>query len=245
MKYGWIAGLVACTITTFAQTKIDQTFPVQGARRLQLNFDYPELIRIQTWDKAEVAVQGSVSINRGEHDKAFTLSTNQDNDVLTITGAVNEQGVPKRVVVHVDGQEYYFNTNNVHSPEVEKFMEEHKGYEYISQGVQKKIELTIYVPKGLDTRVNARYGLVEVKAFEAPLMVDAIYGGVDATISPQTTGELIARTQYGEIYTNLPTKFDSHGREAPEHWTEVKTQAGKGARYQLASRYGKLYLRKP
>jgi hypothetical protein len=116
----------------------------------------------------------------------------------------------------------------------------------MSNGVIKEIQLEIFVPKGMQTRIEAKYGLVEIKDFNAPLVVDAKYGGVDATISSANTGELFARTQYGEIYSNLDMKLaaDWDGSIQKNKWTEVGAKIGTGPKYSLESKYGKVYLRK-
>ena len=57
------------------------------------------------------------------------------------------------------------------------------------------------------TQVESVYGMVEIKDFTGPLTVDSTYGGVDAALTERATGEIIAETNYGEIYTNLEVKF--------------------------------------
>src|SRR5688572_18819942 len=42
----------------FAQTQINKSIPVSAGQSVLLHFDYPELVRVSTWDKNEVSVQG-------------------------------------------------------------------------------------------------------------------------------------------------------------------------------------------
>jgi hypothetical protein len=63
---------------TLAQTNIEKTVAIPKGNTLVMVFDYPELIKIKTWDKQEVLIKGSVSINRGENDDAFELITKND-----------------------------------------------------------------------------------------------------------------------------------------------------------------------
>ena len=48
-----------------AQTPVNKTWPVAAAQKIFLRFDYPELIKISTWDKNEISITGSASINGG------------------------------------------------------------------------------------------------------------------------------------------------------------------------------------
>lgn len=239
---------LAMSLTAQAQTKIEKTIPIQPGQKLTLNFDYPEL-KIQTWDKKEILIKGVVSINNGENDNAFEMITQTKGNVVSVTSSIKDrENIPKRIVIKKGDEEYLFKASNYNDPAVQKFLDEHgREYTYMSSGIIKEINLEIFIPKGIETLVEAKYGLVEIKDFNGLLTVDAKYGGVDATISPVSTGELIARTQYGEILTNLDLSFDS-GRgtlTGYERWTVVTARPGNGSRYTLESKYGKVYLRKP
>lgn len=249
MKIKLILGLIVLSVTVFAQTKIEKVVPVQSGQKLVLNFDYPELIKIQTWDRKEVLIKGTVSINKGENDEAFELVTQTNGNTITVSSAIKDmENLPKRIVIKKGDTEYVFRAKDYKDPEVKKFMDEHGGnYTYMSSGVIKEIQLDIFVPVGMETSVQAKYGLVEVLGFNAPLTVDAKYGGVDATINARATGELIARTHFGEILTNLDLAFDSEKDRDSNYnkWTQVSVKPGTGPRYMLESKYGKVYLRKP
>ena len=104
------------------------------------------------------------------------------------------------------------------------------------------ILLEIKVPKEVATKVESVYGIVEVKEFCGPLIVDATYGGIDASLSESRTGELKAETNYGQIYSNLDHQFS--GGEEEDFYTLVSAQLGKGPGYRFESKYGNVYLRK-
>ncbi|MBX2947012.1 MAG: hypothetical protein KF725_14350 [Cyclobacteriaceae bacterium] len=249
MRIKLLLGLIALSGTLFAQTKIEQSIPVQASQKLELAFDYPELIKIQTWDRKEVMIKGEVSINKGENDDAFELITSIKNNVVLVTSELKDKdNLPKRIVIKRGEMEYVFKAKDYKDPEVKKFLEENGGnYTYMSSGIIREIKLEIFVPAGMETTVEAKYGIVEILGFNAPLKVTATYGGVDATINSRSTGELIARTHYGEILTNLDLPFDSSKDTDSGYnkWTQVSAKAGNGPRYTLESKYGKVYLRKP
>lgn len=241
--------LLLVSTTALAQTNIEKTVAVPPGNTLVMVFDYPELIQVKTWDKKEVLIRGSVSINRGENDDAFELtSKNEGKETVITSGIKDKENLPQRILIKKGDEEFYFKANDWNDPEVQKFLDENgREYVYMSNGIIKEIKLEVFVPRGMQTRIEAKYGLVEIKDFNAPLVVDAKYGGVDATISSANTGELFARTQYGEIYSNLDIKLASDWdgtRTPPNKWTEVGTKFGSGPKYSLESKYGKVYLRK-
>jgi hypothetical protein len=94
----------------------------------------------------------------------------------------------------------------------------------------------------METKIEATYGMVEIRDFTGPLTVDATYGGVDVVVQPKTTGELVAETGYGQIYSNLDLKFS--GGEFEDFHTQVTVKPGTGPRYSFESKYGNVYLRK-
>ncbi len=250
MKTGVIAILVLSCISTFGQTKIEKSILVQAGQKLVLNFDYPE-VKMQTWDKSEVLIKGTASINKGENDQAFELQVETSGAEVKVTSIIKDkENIPHRIVIKKGETEYYFKAKDFNDPQVQKFLEENgKEYNYMSNGILHEIKLEVFVPKNMTTSVEAKYGIVEVKNFSAPLSIDAKYGGVDATIVSSATGNLTARSRYGEILTNLDIKFDQSPfpgkNERRDSWTEISAKLGTGPAYFLESKYGKVYLRKP
>lgn len=244
--------LLAISGELFAQTTVEKTFAVQSAKELSLEFEHPNL-NIQTWDKNEVLIKGTVSINNGENDAAFELQTSNDGGLLRINSFIKDkENLPKHITIKRGEQEYVFKARDFNDPKVQKFLEENKGeYDYMSSGVLINVNLQVFVPKNLKTSVDSKFGLVEFKQFDAPLRVTTKHGKVDATI-PQTIGDLTVRSRYGEIMSNLDVKFDEHNnmdRNAKKpnknSWTEITAHVGKGQSYFIESKYGTVYLRKP
>ncbi|MEQ8470293.1 MAG: DUF4097 family beta strand repeat-containing protein [Marinoscillum sp.] len=73
MKNLLIVLLLTAGLVTNAQRKVTESATVSGQDLLELGFDFADEIEINTWDKNEVLVEVSVSINDGEYDHIFTL----------------------------------------------------------------------------------------------------------------------------------------------------------------------------
>ncbi len=250
MRTKLIVILTVLSVAAYAQTAIEKTFPLQGAKELVTIFDDPDVL-IQTWDKNEVMIKGTVSINNGENDAAFELQSSVNNGVLSITSVIKDkENLPRHIVIKKGDREYIFKAKGFEDPEVQKFLDENgHDYSYMSNGLLININLQMFVPKNFKTSVNAKHGMVEFKTFNAPLKVVAKHGKVDATI-PSTVGNLTARTKHGEILSNLDVKFDQQPFEARKrggdsNWTEITTHPGSGPDYFIESKHGTIYLRKP
>ena len=247
MKYGIATVCLLATLAAGAQTRIEKKVPVTKNTRLVMSFEDPELIQVTTWDGNEVQINGMASINNGENDAAFQLKVDQQaNEVHIESFLKDKENIPKRIMIKKGETEYFFETSDQNDPQVQKFLEENgRSYQYMSHGIIKKITLEVKVPKNVETVIESKFGLVEVKNFQGSLTVNSKFGGVDASLSPRTTGELIAKTRFGEILTNLDISFDQNKKEFDhDHWTIVSAKPGAGPRYNFESKFGKVYLRK-
>ena len=233
--------LIAGTVS--AQTKLDKTIPVKPGQEVRITFDYPKLIKVSTWDKNEISIQGSVSINDGESDDAFVIETNNSGNVTDIRGKIkNMDDLPQRITVVKDGVKTVFRNE----AEYKKYKKEKglNGFDMMNRGLDLEITLEIKVPARMQTSLVSVYGMVEVKQFDGPLHVEATYGGVDATLTETAMGDLVAETNYGHIYTDLNLTSTQQSISEEDFHTVVSAKLGKGPDYRFESPYGNVYLRR-
>jgi hypothetical protein len=235
--------LCVFSFAAHGQAKLDKTIPVKAGQQVRFHFDYPELIRVSTWDRNEVSIQGTVSINDGENDDAFGLEVNMQGGYVDVRGKIKDMdNLPHRITVVEDGVKRTFRNE----AEWRKYKKENgkTRYNTINQGVEIDITLEIKVPAGMQTTVLSTYGMVEVSTFDGPLRVEATYGGIDVSLMETATGEVVAETNYGHIYSDLTAKFDSGTSRDEDFHTLVSAKPGKGPSYRFESAYGSIYLRR-
>ncbi|WP_426473723.1 hypothetical protein [Chryseobacterium balustinum] len=225
---------------TVAQTAINKSFSTDKNQKISLKFDYPELIKISTWDKSEVQILGTVNINENESNEAFQIKESKEGNYLVIEGKIAEmKNIPRRIKVEKDNKKLIFKTRK----EYEKYCKDNNvTFNSMTNGVDVDIKLEIKVPKYLMTQIESQYGLVEVKDFGGTINVNAIYGGIDATVLDKNVGKISAETHFGQIYSNLDTKFT--GKDSNDFRTLVTATFGNRPQYNLESKYGNIYLRK-
>jgi hypothetical protein len=238
--------VVACLLLTLitgvlaAQTPVNKVYPVTAGQKISFRFDYPELVKISTWDKNEISITGSVSINGGENDDAFELLQSTSGNTIYLENKINNlKELPHRITITNNGDKITFKTK----ADYKKYCEENgRNFNQRSEGVEMDILLEVKVPTNMEAKLESVYGIVEVKNYTGPLTVEATYGGVDVSVQEKYTGELIAETSYGQIYSNLELKFS--GSEFKNFHTQVTAKLGSGPRYSFESKYGNVYLRK-
>ncbi len=246
MKFLLLSLLTLSSLAS-AQTKIEKSIPIKSGQKAVFHFDYPQAT-FRMHDKPEILITGTVSINQGEHDGAFQLETTATSTEVTVTSLLKDkENIPHRISIKKGDREYFFKTGDFNAPEVQKFLAENGNeYAYRSSGIMHDIKLTIFVPQSTPLQIESKYGIIEVTSFDGPLTVVSKYGGVDITFATTPKGTISARSQYGEILTNLDTRFDQmpgSGKEG-KHWTEISANLGKGPAVSVESKYGNVYLRK-
>jgi hypothetical protein len=231
---------VIITFAASAQTAINKTIPVTKGQSIRFKFDYPSPVKISTWDKNEILITGTVSINNGEHDDRFELNVNSSANTIYVRNEIRNMGdIPQRITVREGDTKIVFR-NKI---EWKRYMDEHGQSHNVNMGIDLDIELEIKVPRNVDTNVECTYGIVEVHDFIGPLSVQSTYGGVDASLVEKNVGELVAETNYGNIYSNLDMNVDDSGKEEDFHML-VRATPGTGPKYRFESPYGNVYLRK-
>lgn len=234
--------LAACCSFMFAsaQTILNKSYPVKEGQCIDLKFDYPQNIVVSSWDKNEVSIQASVTINNGTGDSLFVLEEGDNKECISIRNKkmnFNQLSssytlVTKDQVKTFSNKEAlkdYTQHNNLSNPA-------------ITSENNLEIRLEIKVPASVFVNLKSVYGMVELKDFSSPAKIKAMYGGIDASLSEGRTGALSVESNFGEIYSNLSLNITDK-KEGNFH-TVIKAKMGTGSSLSLESSYGNIYLRK-
>src|ERR1700744_2037709 len=227
MKIFFTCVCCALFIGAQAQTILNRSYPAKPGQQVTLKFDYP-VVKVSTWDK-----------NEGENDSAFELEEQVDNGAMVITDHIKDMDkIPRRYTIVRAGKKTVFR-----SKEEYQAARRAGGFQQSYESTDIDIVVEVKVPANCVTDIKAVYGIVEMTNFNAPVTVDATYGGIDATITAANTGKLQATTSYGQIYSNLDLHITDHTER--DFFNSITAEPGKGPAYSFTSTYGKIYLRKP
>ena len=223
-----------------SQTTISRTFEINKIKKLKLDFDYPKLVKLQTWDKNEVLVEAKININEGENNNEFVIKDILVEDVLKIEGYIKDiSTLNRRLSLANKNKVVDLRDKNALNALAKNNSCNDNVYTY---NLDVDIEIVIYVPRSLATDVTSTYGLIEIKDFAAPIKANSPYRGIDITISEKNVGDLAVKTNYGEIFTNL--NFNVIEKESRNFYNYFKANIGSGYNCAITSTYGKLYIRK-
>jgi len=237
MKNFFVGICCALSIGANAQTNIIKSYPVQPRQPVNLNFDYP-VVKVSTWEKNEVSIIAHVKINNGKNDNSFLLDEQTINGAITISTHIKDlDKLPHRYVIVRGGKKTFFQSKS-------KYLEAQKsgGVQQAFEDLDIDIVAEVKVPEHASTMIKSVYGIVELTNFNAPINIDATYGGIDATVTPEHIGKLQATTNYGQILTDLNMKLTDHADR--DFFHSITAEPGKGPAYTFKSAYGKIYIRK-
>lgn len=234
--------------SAMGQRVINESFDLQSIKRLDLQFEYPQLVKVKVWDKAEVKIEGTVDIQAGEYDDDFELRTNRSGDRFKLESYIKNKSKWRRNIIYHDDDDDDDDDDGatmITSGNGTTIYTGSKGKRTVRNGVYIEIELTITIPKNMDVWLDARYGMVEVLESPKQLEVEARYGGVDVTVNETNLRELDAKTQWGQIYTDLKVPVKVGGDDMIGQWMKAHVTTEKGnQRMKVESQYGNVYLRK-
>lgn len=244
-----LLALLLLSTIAYSQKEVKYEFDATNIKEVNIQLEFPELVKLKSWDGDKVRITGSAMVNMGAHDDNFEIEANREPGRLFITSQIRDIGnIPHKVwAKQEDGTIRYFDSPDWRSEEVQKYLDENPGHRSISNGVIKQIALEIYVPKNMALTINCKYGLLEIKDFDAPLNANSKFGGIDITFSAKNRIDVSAKTKFGEVYSNLDIEFKNTYGSINDHnnWLVLESKFNNGGlSYTLKSEHGDLFLRK-
>ncbi|OEJ99992.1 hypothetical protein [Roseivirga misakiensis] len=223
-----------------AQEQSTKSFPLKSAKEVSLDFEYPQIVKIKTWDKDEVQVISKLDINEGKDNDNFTLRSTSEGGRLTISSKLT--GLSKYDGVYMSSSDDYED----HKQKVFKNGKRvDQGNGNRNKGVEIFIVVEVTVPKNRPLTITAKYGLVEVVDLPIELFVDAHFGGADLTIKENNIGFLTVSSSWGQLFSDLNSDFNIKGNDMPgkKMIAELSTKKN-GNKVNVETRFGNVFLRK-
>ena len=234
--------LFLCTSLSLAQ-QVEKNYPLANTEKLSLKFEYPELVKVSTWDKQEVQIVAKVLINGQDGSEDFVLSPTRNSGQLTISSELknldsykqnyvsvqSDSDEDESIIVSTDGSTYKIG----------------KGSKTYYNGTEIEVLLEVFLPENAHVEIDAKYGMVEVLSAPKQLNVHAKYGGADIKIKESALKNLYASTSWGQIFSNLSSKVSVAGDDmlGKSLVAEIDNASGVNS-VKVQSEYGNVFLRK-
>jgi hypothetical protein len=225
---GLLALLVSLPI--MAQREVETSVTMKPQQDLFLNFKFAETIKVEQWDKQEVAVTATVTIDDGEGDSYFNFKTETSGSTVKV---VSDYG------------DYFKNKS--------------KKNQYGNCTTTTTIKYVVYVPRQVDMEVKSISGSLESNAFMGTLTTDLVSGDVtiqkftgnlflksvsgDLDVAFQNA-DVDAQTLSGTIYSDLDIKRDTNKKSRSAYSKVVGTVNNGGSQVVLETVSGDIFMRK-
>ncbi len=154
----------------FGQTKLEDSAPVNGQEKLRVKFDFADEIKLQTWDRNEVKVEASVSINDGEDDDMFQIEKSvRDNSILFEMDELNWKDRTRRSKKNCWQSDIFI---TIYFPESMEIDAESISAGYVLDYYGKPLRFKT-ISGDIDLNVSERYGMdFKVKTISGEVYTD-------------------------------------------------------------------------
>jgi hypothetical protein len=217
----------------------------------------------------EIKIEGTVMINMGNGNEAYSISGKQQGNTFVINTELEEDGLEEMMILRKkDGTKKIIIKEEGKSINIRDEDDDKEGWQYMNYGYDVEIDLTITIPQGKKVKVRSEFGAVKAVNLNRDIDIKCTYSGaelvqdnirsgqkidvistyshVDVTMPSSSMIDLKLRTDYGKIFSNHEIKVDlSSNRDVPPHGDQVIVKMnGGGSKVNLKSDYSNIYFRK-
>lgn len=229
--------LTGITGMLFAQRVVEKTYKTAKDQPVLLQFDFPK-VKISSWSKDEIYVKATVNINDNKQNDRFELLDQTRGGELVIRDTIDFKHIDQQYYVEVDGIKKHFESK----ADFENYKEAHPDEKFASYSTNNvDIEIELVLPLKDYIRVKSKFGLVEIRQYTGPLVVQTEFGKIDAKLRETNVGKIKLTNQFGKIYSDFDLKPVE--KEERRFYTSITANPGKGPVYELTSKFGNIYLR--
>lgn len=215
---------LAC-LNSNAQRLVEEKSTITNSELVKLELDFADDIVFKTWNKNEVYVKASVSIN-----------DNSDNDAYSLKVTKSSTGIGfQEKIKDLDKLKKSYKIDN-----------DDDGSHITHCSVDLDIQYEVYVPAKTNIKLKTISGNIEAKGLEGELDLNTISGDIDFTIPQTTKADLDFSTISGEMYTDFDfskSKSDVYKHHFVKMDFNYELNGG-GRNIELTTISGNIYFRK-
>ena len=220
--------IIACLLSASvagAQRIVEKSIAWQPGQTVSLELKYARDIQINTWERNEVSVRASVSINDNTQNEAWSMTTDASANQIRV--ATDLEPPQEEYSGDCPGSSYHLDEGR-----------------YCSLIVYE-----IYLPEDASLQVETLGGDITLRGVRTPVFAKSLSGWVDADWSAQRGATVSMKSVTGEVYTNLDLGLNesaeaSRQRTSPVGWEIEGTVAGGGVSVHLESVSNDVYFRR-
>ncbi|CAA9209406.1 MAG: hypothetical protein AVDCRST_MAG95-25 [uncultured Adhaeribacter sp.] len=216
--------------SAFAQKVVEKTLPVAANQKIDLQLKFGNDIKISAWDKKEVYVKVSYSINSDRLNDALKINFNSGAEAVQVLVDLDH------VLLKTGRAEDCPDQQNNRS------YSSHNGQSYYSC---TQIDYEIKVPRNGNLVVNTINGNIELREISGPVNAKSISGFVDMNWPGKQGANIALKTITGEVYSDVDIAFTNKQKEIPIVGYQLKGNVnGGGSEVKLETISNNIYFRR-
>jgi len=224
--------LLLINAIAFNQTIVEKTIDVKSQKSVRLDFDFADEIKISGWDKNEIYVKASVSINDNVNNDAFSLEVIENSSSISfISDIENMKEISKnRITIHKkDNGDRSITYND--------------GWH-----IDMDIYFEVFLPKNMKIDVQSISGDVILKNTLGELNIGTISGCIDIEIDENAKVSVETSTISGGVYTDHNIQINRNDSDRKYHFVMGRSPDfdlnGGGRSIDLETISGDIFIRK-
>ncbi|WP_299764469.1 hypothetical protein [uncultured Dokdonia sp.] len=208
MKKIILLAIIAMGFQLKAQRAIEKKIPIDNATNISIDFPYASSIDINTWEKNEVYIKATVTIDDGKRNDHFEFEIKKRLNTVYIEASYG------KLLKKEKG--FFRFLSNKDASTIIKIGNEENGNQNSVNGISIKTVYTMYVPQNLNVELNSKSANVTIPIFYGNLVTDIISGNIQVgthqgdmtlktvsgsiTIKIDDTDSIDAKTTLGNIF---------------------------------------------
>lgn len=214
--------------SAFAQKIIEKRLPYSPSQLVNLNLKFADSIQVRYWDKSEISVRITVTINGGRLNDALLVETASTGQAVSLKTDFDQERIKQGKAEDCPGHQHSSSTYQ-------------DGTHY---AVCSDINYVVYLPRRAKLNIETINGNINIEGAGEGVSAKSISGYVDMNWPRAKGANLAMKTITGEVYSNLDIDLKGKKEKHPIVGYLLKgTLMGGGPTVQLESISNNIYLR--
>ncbi|WP_159471261.1 hypothetical protein [Dyadobacter sp. 3J3] len=197
-KYTFLL-LVLIFNQAFSQKIIDKKLPFTPGQTVNLNLRFGDSIKVRYWDKNEVSVHISATINGGKLNDALTITSENTAQQISLKTDLNQDMLLDGKAEDCPDKKYSYNS-------------EKGGKRFY---VCSEINYQVFLPRQAKLILETINGNIDIEGASMAVNAKTISGFVDMSWPKSKGANLGMKTITGEIYTDFTIDYKDKKQKNP------------------------------
>lgn len=222
-KFMLALGLVySMLLPCLAQKSINESYQLDGVKRLDLEMKFADSILVKSWDRNELKFEATVDFKNWLDDDAFVLESDRSSNIFYLNSEI--EGLEEMGNCDLEERDEKCNC-------------------CCNYGKCMSIYITITVPNGMDLELETIGADIEMADHGGEIRLKSIGGFLDLSLSQNEKVDLDLKTIGGAMFSNLELQTDESAATLVGYKFKRGLNGG-GRLIEMETIGGDIYLRK-